>query len=126
MRRLRMYAALPHVSLRAGVPQVYSGRASASDISHMVFGGRIHVKGMRGVMDLGSFAQSFDFASERWVAFYARERELGARCGAGYGGGAAGRRGDGVALPRPARLPLGARRADAYADGPARGATRAG
>ena len=74
MRRLRMYAAFPHVILRAGVPQVYSGRASASDISHMVFGGRIHVKGMRGVMDLGSFAQSFDFASERWVAFYARER----------------------------------------------------
>lgn len=50
--------------------RVYSGEAGAGEISKMCLSGRIYVRWFR-FRELSRFANSFDFSTERWNAFYA-------------------------------------------------------
>jgi hypothetical protein len=49
---------------------VYSGKATAAEITKMCLGGRIWVHGM-AFKNLNGFASSFDFTTEKWDNFYA-------------------------------------------------------
>jgi hypothetical protein len=48
---------------------VYSGKATASDIMKLCYSGKVHVSGFQ-VRFLARFAQSFEFSTAKWEAFY--------------------------------------------------------
>lgn len=63
--------AVVHVSL-ADFLYMYSGEASAAEIAGMCMSGRVSVP-WSSYSKLKAFAECFDFSSERWEAYYARE-----------------------------------------------------
>ncbi|TYZ62093.1 hypothetical protein PybrP1_000905 [[Pythium] brassicae (nom. inval.)] len=63
-------AAVVYVSL-ADFLYMYSGEASAAEIAGMCMSGRVSVP-WSSYSKLKAFAECFDFASERWDAYYAR------------------------------------------------------
>jgi hypothetical protein len=48
---------------------VYSGKAGAADVASLVLGGRIRV-GWFKFAELKTFAESFDYRTEKWISFY--------------------------------------------------------
>lgn len=63
-------AAVVHVSL-ADFLYMYSGEASAAEIAGMCMSGRVSVP-WSSYSKLKAFAECFDFSTEKWEAYYAR------------------------------------------------------
>ncbi|GLD97505.1 hypothetical protein PINS_up006195 [Pythium insidiosum] len=58
---------------------IYSGKASSSDVLKLFYAGRLCISGY-AFRKVSTFAQSFDYSSERWRKFYAwREEEANMR-----------------------------------------------
>ncbi|KAJ0411197.1 hypothetical protein ATCC90586_008913 [Pythium insidiosum] len=58
---------------------IYSGKASSSDVLKLFYAGRLSISGY-AFRKVSTFAQSFDYSSERWRDFYAwREEEANMR-----------------------------------------------
>lgn len=57
---------------------IYSGKASSSDILKLFYAGKLSISGY-AFRKVSSFAQSFDFSSEKWRSFYSWRDEQESR-----------------------------------------------
>ncbi|KDO29060.1 hypothetical protein SPRG_06115 [Saprolegnia parasitica CBS 223.65] len=53
---------------------LYSGKATIGEVSRLCYSGRVHVSGFQ-FRFLTRFAQSFEFSTDKWNAFYAWQRD---------------------------------------------------
>ncbi|OQS00923.1 hypothetical protein ACHHYP_02160 [Achlya hypogyna] len=53
---------------------LYSGKATIGEVSRLCYSGRVHVSGFQ-FRFLTRFAQSFEFSTDKWNAFYAWQKE---------------------------------------------------